>query len=606
MSQPSEPLPSPPHPMWRRITDDYWVSEAGQVWSMLAGRPLRTKRSKIGYEVIVLKRLGTRSIHVLVAEAWLGPKPSAHMVVDHIDGNKMNNHVSNLEWVSRKTNTVRAFALGSSAGRNFVLTPEQVYLARTKSLAGASLSSIAAEFGVAPVTARNAVYGLAYADLMEVPPLPLPREPGTWRPGAGGKRHEGPRAPVDGRPEDFITLLPNEKWLRLRGNVSGYWISDQGRIFSAKSRKLKKAVVNTKQQNYLRIQLRTDDGAGAGYENFMLHRLVADYFLPPPNDPTLIVGHLNENPQDARAANLAWISRRENAQRAHVAKTRPTPVVDLQNFLSQHFTIERSKRIEGILLDAFVPDRRVGIVFDDVKTTSDLSGVGRHVRARAQVTLEKQGIRLLRVFSNEWTADADLVQSMLMHKLGATKTKVMARDTVVRAVSVSEATAFLNQNHLQGSVGSRIKLGCYHDGKLMALATFGVQRYGEREGGFELLRFANLRHHSVVGGFSKLLAYFRRTVPEAKHLTSFADRRWSSGGVYESSGFKLTRSSAPNYFYFKPNEPNVLHSRVRFQKHKLPGLLSQYDGAKSEVDNMMANGWDRIWDCGNLVYEMAL
>lgn len=338
----------------------------------------------------------------------------------------------------------------------------------------------------------------------------------------------------------------------------------------------------------------------------MIHRLVADYFLPPPSHPDLIVGHLNENPQDARSSNLAWISRKENAQRAHIAKTRPAPVIEIQNFLSQHFTIERSRRIDDVVMDAFIPDRKLGVIFDDVKTTSELAGMSRLVRVQAQRKLAAQGIRLLRVFSNEWAAKPDLVRSMLLHRLGKTPNRVMARDTEVREVTSTVATAFLRENHLQGPVGSRVKLGCFHDGKLVAMATFGPQRYGKAEGYFELLRYANLRDHFVVGGFSKLLAHFRRNY-EAKHLISFADARWSAGGMYESNGFKLVRTSNPNYFYFRPEDPDVLRSRVVFQKHKLPAILGAgFDPSKSEVENMLANGWDRIWDCGNLVYEMPL
>jgi hypothetical protein len=597
-------LPPPPHPMWRRITDDYWVSETGKLWSTVTGRVLSTKVSKVGYETINLKRLGTRSVHILVAEAWVGQKPSDEHVIDHIDGNKLNNNASNLEWVTRKNNTTRAVAMGLvDVKRSRALTPSQVYRARASRREGKSLSVIAADAGVSHVTIRSAVHGLPpYADLTDVPPVPLPREPGTWRPGAGGKRHEGPRPPVDGHPNDFIESLPNEVWVRLREPISGYWISDQGRVFSAKSRKLKKSVVNTKQQSYLRIQLRSDNG---GHESFMLHRLVAEYFLPPPSDPAFIVGHLNENPQDPRASNLAWISRRENAQRAHVAKTRNPEVIDLQNFLSAHVAVERLVRIEGVVLDAFVPERKTGIILDDVRQTSELSGVNRSARVQAMRSLEKAGVRLIRVFSNEWLTKRELVNSMLLNKLGKTATKIMARSTTVQEVTVQEASAFLNQNHLQGTIGSRVKLGCYHNGRLVALATFGQQRYGESPDCFELLRFANLSQHYVVGGFSKILSHFKRNY-QAKKLLSFADRRWSSGGMYENSGFTLTRVSAPNYFYFRAEEPNTLYSRVRFQKHKLEKLLEKFDPEKSEVENVLANGWDRIWDCGNLVYEMEM
>lgn len=49
-----------------------------------------------------------------------------------------------------------------------------------------------------------------------------------------------------------------------------------------------------------------------------------------------------------------------------------------------------------------------------------------------------------------------------------------------------------------------------------------------------------------------------------------------------------------------------MFNRVAFQKHKLKDLLEIYDGALSEWDNMVANGYDRIWDCGNDVWVYQL
>ena len=45
-----------------------------------------------------------------------------------------------------------------------------------------------------------------------------------------------------------------------------------------------------------------------------------------------------------------------------------------------------------------------------------------------------------------------------------------------------------------------------------------------------------------------------------------------------------------------------MFNRIQFQKHKLNGLLEQFDESKSEWQNMRDNGYDRIFDCGNLVY----
>ena len=46
-------------------------------------------------------------VHRLVAEVWLYPKNLFEIEVDHLDGNIMNYHVLNLEWVTKEENTRR-------------------------------------------------------------------------------------------------------------------------------------------------------------------------------------------------------------------------------------------------------------------------------------------------------------------------------------------------------------------------------------------------------------------------------------------------------------------------------------------------------------------
>lgn len=58
----------------------------------------------------------------------------------------------------------------------------------------------------------------------------------------------------------------------------------------------------------------------------------------------------------------------------------------------------------------------------------------------------------------------------------------------------------------------------------------------------------------------------------------------------------------PNYWYFRINTIDVCHRR-RFQKkhiEKNDGLF--FDPNLTEYLNMLANGYDRIWDCGNMKY----
>jgi hypothetical protein len=132
--------------------------------------------------------------------------------------------------------------------------------------------------------------------------------------------------------------------------------------------------------------------------------------------------------------------------------------------------------------------------------------------------------------------------------------------------------------------------------------TFGKCRFDKKHE-WELLRFCNKLGYHIPGGASKLLKYFERNY-NPKSLVSYADRRWSQGKVYEKLGFTFSHASKPDYWYFC-NHDISLKSRIKFQKHKLKELLKTFDETKTEVENMKDNGYNRIFDCGNLVFEKS-
>lgn len=93
----------------------YQISNLGNVQSMdynHTGNPqkLSIKNHHSGYKMVMLCKNGVnknKNIHTLVATAFID-NPEQKPCVNHIDGNKGNNHVSNLEWVTRKENTNHA------------------------------------------------------------------------------------------------------------------------------------------------------------------------------------------------------------------------------------------------------------------------------------------------------------------------------------------------------------------------------------------------------------------------------------------------------------------------------------------------------------------
>lgn len=85
---------------------DYMVNEEGEFWSMKSGSPKRMKTflNERGYKFITLRDRGqkrTRKAHRLVALTFLGP---SDLDVNHKNGIKTDNRLSNLEYATRSEN----------------------------------------------------------------------------------------------------------------------------------------------------------------------------------------------------------------------------------------------------------------------------------------------------------------------------------------------------------------------------------------------------------------------------------------------------------------------------------------------------------------------
>jgi hypothetical protein len=108
--------------IWKAIPDheDYEVSDFGRVRRIAPGRKtfvgkiLRDQNTGAGYRSVALTKNGRavrKYVHRLVALAFLGPPPRGREV-NHRDGDKLNNSLANLEYVTRSQNNDHAFALG--------------------------------------------------------------------------------------------------------------------------------------------------------------------------------------------------------------------------------------------------------------------------------------------------------------------------------------------------------------------------------------------------------------------------------------------------------------------------------------------------------------
>ncbi len=138
----------------RTIYDGRWGDR------LRKGKPVSANLGKRGYVYVPLCKLGKSStmlLHRLVAKAFIGDCPDGYEV-NHIDGDRCNNAVSNLEYVTPSQNMRHAYDTGlakpmcGEMNATALLTNEKVLEIRRLSAQGLKDAAIAPMFGISRVT----------------------------------------------------------------------------------------------------------------------------------------------------------------------------------------------------------------------------------------------------------------------------------------------------------------------------------------------------------------------------------------------------------------------------------------------------------------------
>ncbi len=92
----------------------YWITDDGRVISKQTGLEVKPFNKHHGYQKVKLRangQLKNATVARMVALAFI-PTDDTSKDVDHIDNDKMNNHVSNLQWLTRAENVAKSFRQG--------------------------------------------------------------------------------------------------------------------------------------------------------------------------------------------------------------------------------------------------------------------------------------------------------------------------------------------------------------------------------------------------------------------------------------------------------------------------------------------------------------
>jgi len=259
------------------------------------------------------------------------------------------------------------------------------------------------------------------------------------------------------------------------------------------------------------------------------------------------------------------------------------------------------KTIYPYELDILIPNFNLAIEINGGYWHHEGQGKDQKYHLNKTKMCSEHGIELWHFFDWEIEEKLSIIKSKLSHKLKLGKT-VFARKLSIKEINNKDKSKFMKQNHIQGDCASSVNLALVDSSdEILCMVTFGKSRFN-KSFDWELLRACSQIGISVVGGVSRLLNSFIQKIPKHSKIISYCNLRFSTGNLYEKIGFTQLHQSSPNFFYVTKNG-NYAGSRNQWQKHMLHSKLPMFDPTMSESDNMRNNGYNKIWDCGNLVYQ---
>lgn len=144
---------------------EYCVDNKGRVYSLKSRRFLNLQYNDNGYICVTLRVDGktkTLKVHRLVAMTYLADSFFDGAHVNHIDGDKSNNEVSNLEWVTRSKNMQHAYQTGLVISKSDRIQDDIVHEICLHLEQGSRVPDVASMFGITRDQVYRIISGTAY------------------------------------------------------------------------------------------------------------------------------------------------------------------------------------------------------------------------------------------------------------------------------------------------------------------------------------------------------------------------------------------------------------------------------------------------------------
>lgn len=268
--------------IWKLIKgyeDSYAISTLGIVYSLRTKVYRKAFVTSGGYHMITLKVNGKCkkiSVHIVVAQHFI-KNPKKKPEVNHIDGNKINNNISNLEWVTKSENCIHSHrVLQQKSGKVIQKLDED--------------NNVIEEFKTTLLAGKNA--NVSHQRISDACKLGKKVSGYHWKYKKDSKIH----TPVDTN-YIFVADIPD---------FPDYVITEYGDVYSLKKKIYLEYRENT--NGYRDVHICVD---GKSYSK-LIHILVTMSFHNLKPHPNMQVNHIDGNTRNNHFLNLEWVTASEN------------------------------------------------------------------------------------------------------------------------------------------------------------------------------------------------------------------------------------------------------------------------------------------------------
>jgi hypothetical protein len=270
--------------------------------------------------------------------------------------------------------------------------------------------------------------------------------------------------------------------------------------------------------------------------------------------------------------------------------------------IMKEYVPHSSETIEMIKKDLMICNEN--ILKDNITNKDDYLKLAMHIykekdyhKKKTQFFLER-GIDIYHVWEDDWVYRKPIIKGLILNKLGIYEKRIGARKCEIKLIEDNKVVKdFLDNNHIQGSINSSVKIGLYYNNELVSLMTFGKLRNSlgfKNKSGYELLRFCNKIGFQIIGGASKLFSFFSKNY-EYDEIISYADYSRSNGDVYHKMGFVEIGLTTPNYWYIIGDQRR---HRFSFRKdvlvengHDSNDIFAKYSSLAPARCGQLCSGW---------------